>query len=220
MLGEGFSLRVIDAFLTVLAEDARFRNLPVVVTSGELAPTYNLPNLEIISGDPASIVATALPLVRLHAFRGAFEPHAALDRRRRIDRRAHRPARDRVRTRFLRPPCITRSSAAADCRPLRLRSRASARQFDGARIISRLMRQMDFGAIHDDGSSHQSCSPELICTTRMIARRLGSVMRHTTYGKRDTNVEPAITVATLQPNGRRGRCWRACTAERIAPHRD
>ena len=54
VLGEGFSLRVIDAFLTVLAEDARFRNLPVVVTSSELAPTYDLPNLEIISGDPAS----------------------------------------------------------------------------------------------------------------------------------------------------------------------
>ena len=38
VLGEGFSLRVIDAFLTVLAEDARFRNLPVVVTSNELRP--------------------------------------------------------------------------------------------------------------------------------------------------------------------------------------
>ena len=68
MLGEGFSLRVVDAFLTVLAEDARFRNLPVVVTSDELAPAYDLPNLEIISGDPAYIVANALPLIRQHAF--------------------------------------------------------------------------------------------------------------------------------------------------------
>ena len=32
VLGEGFSARVVDAFLTVLAEDARFRNLPVVLT--------------------------------------------------------------------------------------------------------------------------------------------------------------------------------------------
>ncbi len=47
VLGEGFSPRVIDAFLTVLAEDARFRNLPVVVTTDDLAPTYDLPNLEI-----------------------------------------------------------------------------------------------------------------------------------------------------------------------------
>ena len=33
VLGEGFSPRVVDAFLTVLTEDARFRNLPVVMTS-------------------------------------------------------------------------------------------------------------------------------------------------------------------------------------------
>src|SRR4030088_3064598 len=38
VLGEGFSARVVDAFLTVLAKDARFRNLPVVVTSGGLVP--------------------------------------------------------------------------------------------------------------------------------------------------------------------------------------
>ena len=33
MIGEGFSARVVDAFLTVLAEDTRFRNLPVAVTT-------------------------------------------------------------------------------------------------------------------------------------------------------------------------------------------
>src|SRR5437879_997841 len=33
VLGEGFSPRVMDAFLTVLTEDARFRNLPVVLPS-------------------------------------------------------------------------------------------------------------------------------------------------------------------------------------------
>ena len=40
---------MIDAFLTVLTEDARFRNLPVVVTAVDLAPGYDLPNLEIVS---------------------------------------------------------------------------------------------------------------------------------------------------------------------------
>src|SRR6187551_2940207 len=51
VLGEGFSPRVIDAFLTVLTEDARFRNLPIVLTGGELAPAYELPNLEVVSAD-------------------------------------------------------------------------------------------------------------------------------------------------------------------------
>ena len=67
VLGEGFSARVMDAFLTVLTEDARFRNLPVVVASNELAPSYDLPNLES-SRAIRHIVATVLPLVRQHAF--------------------------------------------------------------------------------------------------------------------------------------------------------
>ena len=52
ILGEGFSARVVDAFLTVLAEDARFRNLPVVVMSDALTLAYDLPNLEFIAGAP------------------------------------------------------------------------------------------------------------------------------------------------------------------------
>ena len=68
ILGEGFSGRVMDAFLTVLAEDARFRNLPVVVTADGLTPAYDLPNLEFIAGAPEYIAANALPLIRQHAF--------------------------------------------------------------------------------------------------------------------------------------------------------
>ncbi len=42
VLGEGFSTRVMAAFLIVLAEDPRFRNLPVVLTSDGLAPAYDI----------------------------------------------------------------------------------------------------------------------------------------------------------------------------------
>src|SRR5215217_2252941 len=68
VLGEGFGPRVVDAFLTVLAEDARFRNLSVVVTSDGLTLDHDLPNLERVSGEPAHIAANALPLIRQHAF--------------------------------------------------------------------------------------------------------------------------------------------------------
>src|SRR5690242_15291534 len=62
VLSEGFTARVVDAFLTVLSEDARFRNLPVVLTTGELAPRYDLPNLEILMGEPGQIAINAAPL--------------------------------------------------------------------------------------------------------------------------------------------------------------
>jgi hypothetical protein len=39
VLAEGFTARVADAFLTVLAEDTRFRNMPVIVTAHHLTQT-------------------------------------------------------------------------------------------------------------------------------------------------------------------------------------
>src|SRR6202165_2663159 len=68
VLGEGFSARVIDAFLTVLSEDSRFRNLPIVLTLEAVTAAYDLPNLEVVTGDPVRVAANALPLIRQHAF--------------------------------------------------------------------------------------------------------------------------------------------------------
>ena len=68
VLAEGFTARVVEAFLTVLSEDARFRKLPVVLSTGAPASPCELPNLEIIAGEPALVAANALPLIRQHAF--------------------------------------------------------------------------------------------------------------------------------------------------------
>jgi hypothetical protein len=73
-------------------------------------------------------------------------------------------------------------------------------QLDGARILSRLMRQMDFGTAHQDGSVIVAFAETDLRTTHMIARRLSSVMRHTSNGARDSRSEPTVTVATLLPS--------------------
>jgi hypothetical protein len=72
-------------------------------------------------------------------------------------------------------------------------------QLDGARIISRLMRQMDFGVAQQDGSVVVAFVETDLRTAHMIARRLSSVMRHTSHGKRDMRSEPVVTVATMLP---------------------
>ena len=202
VLGEGFSPRVVDAFLTVLTEDARFRNLPVVVTAADLAPAYDLPNLEIVSGDPAHVVATALPLIRQHAFEAHLSRTLkAIDAEGLID----------ARTGLLTPDAFERDFASAVYQTQQRGGGLSVArfafdpehpraQFDGARIISRLMRQMDFGAAQEDGSVVVVFAETDLKTAHMIARRLSSVMRHTSHGKRDARSEPAVTVATLLPN--------------------
>ncbi len=201
VLGEGFSPRVMAAFLTVLAEDARFRNLPVVLTSDGLAPAYDLPNLEIISGDPERIATNALPLIRQHA----FEAHLS-----RTLRSIDAGGLLDPKTGLLTPAAFNRDLATAVYQTLsRCGGLSVARfafdpeharaQLDGARILSRLMRQMDFGAAQEDGSVIVVFAETDLRTAHMVARRLSSVMRHTSHGKRDVRSEPVVNVASLLP---------------------
>jgi hypothetical protein len=202
VLGEGFSPRVVDAFLTVMTEDARFRNLPVVLTTNELAPAYDLPNLEIICGEPEHIAANALPLIRQHA----FEAHLSRTLRS-IDAEGLLDAR----TGLLTMSAFNRDFATAFYQTLSRGGGLSVARFafdpahpraqlDGARILSRLMRQMDFGAAQEDGSVIVAFAETDLRTAHMIARRLSSVMRHTSHGKRDTRAEPVVTLTTMLPS--------------------
>src|SRR6202041_2689249 len=181
ILGEGFSGRVMDAFLTVLAEDARFRNLPVVVTADGLTPAYDLPNLEFITGTPERVAANALPLIRQHA----LEAHLSRTLRSIDADGLLDPA-----TGLLTQSAFARDFATAVYQTLSRGGGLSLARFafdpahkraqlDGARILSRLMRQMDFGAAQDDGSVIVAFAETDLRTAHMIARRLSSVMRHT-----------------------------------------
>jgi len=201
VLGEGFSLRVVHAFLTVLSEDTRFRKLPVVLTTSDLAPSYELPNLEIIMGEPATIAANALPLIRQHAFearlgrtlraadaQGLLDPQTGLLSKATFDRDFPNAVRQTLADGG--GLSVARFSFDAD------NPRA---HLDGARIISRLMRQMDFGAVQSDGSVIVVFANTDLRNAHGIARRLSAVMRHTTSGKRGARSEPSVAVASLQP---------------------
>lgn len=203
VLGEGFSDRVVDAFLTVLSEDSRFRNLPVVATLAGLVPAYDLPNLEVIAGDPAYIAANALPLIRQRT----FEAHLS-----RTLRSIDAGGLLDPRTGLLTNDAFDRDFATAVRQTLADGGGLSVARFafdpansrarlDGARLLSRLMRQMDFGALREDGAALVVFAETDLRTAHAIARRLSSVMRHTAYdsGDRRRN-EPVVSVATLEPS--------------------
>jgi hypothetical protein len=202
VLGEGFSPRVIDAFLTVLTEDARFRNLPVVLTAVDLAPAYDLPNLEIVSDDTAQAVAAALPLIRQHAFEAHLSRTLkAIDADGLIDARTGLLTREAFERDFASAIYQTQQRGGGlSVARFAFDPEHPRAQFDGARIISRLMRQMDFGAAHEDGSVVVVFAETDLKTAHTVARRLSSVMRHTSHGQRDARSEPVVTVATLLPN--------------------
>jgi hypothetical protein len=201
VLGEGFTMRVVEAFLTVLSEDARFRNLPVILTSGEPVPAYDLPNLEVVSGEPEHVASGALPLIRQHALEaqlsrslraidagGLLDPHTGLLTRAAFDRE------------FATAVAQTLSNGGGlSVARFAFDPENPRAQLDGARIISRLMRQMDFGAAQDDGSVIATFAATDLRAVHAIARRLSSVMRHTLQGKRATRTDPIVSVATLTP---------------------
>jgi hypothetical protein len=202
VVGEGFTGRVIDALLTVLSEDTRFRNLPVVLTSRELASSYELPNLEIISGEPAMVAANALPLIRQHAFEarlgrtlraieaeGLLDPQTGLLSRKAFDRDF--------------PTAVGQAlSGGGGLSVARFVFDAQnpRAQLDGARIISRLMRRVDFGAMQSDGSVIVVFADTDLRDAHAIARRLSAVMRHTASSRRGTRSDPSVSVASLLAN--------------------
>jgi hypothetical protein len=202
VLGAGFGPRVEDAFLTVLAEDARFRNLPIIVTSDAIAPAYDLPNLEVMSAEPARVAANALPLIRQHA----FEAHLgrmlkSIDAGGLVDPRTGLLAPHAFDGDFAKAVAHTLSRGGGlSVARFAFDPKNSRAQLDGARILSRLMRQMDFGAAQQDGSVIVVFAETDLRTAQMVSRRLSSVMRHTSHSKGDTGLEPVITVATLLPS--------------------
>jgi GGDEF domain-containing protein len=186
----------------VLAEDARFRNLPVILTSDELAPSYEMPNLELIRGEPADVAANALPLIRQHALEaqlgrtlraidaeGLLDPHTGLLAKSAFDRDFANAVRQTIA-----------DGGGLSVARFTFDLTNSRAQLDGSRIISRLMRQMDFGAVQDDGSVIVVFADTDLRDAHGIARRLSAVMRHTASGKHAARSEPSVTVATITPN--------------------
>lgn len=202
VLGDGFSPRVVEAFLTVMGEDSRFRHLPIVVTVPGTSTSFDLPNLELALGDPQCVAADSLALFRQHAFEARLlRTLQSLDQGGLLD----------PRTGLLTPSAFERDFATAvyqtqvrggglsvarftfEHRELRVRT-------DAALIASRLMRRMDLGTLQEDGSLLLVLIGADQRSAQAITRRLASVMKQTSHGtRRESRIDPDITIATLVP---------------------
>jgi GGDEF domain-containing protein len=208
VIGAGFNSRTVKGFLIVLAEDSRFRDLPIALVP-PVPPgigVAKLPNLERIAGEPADVVARILPLVRQHAFearlqrqlaaletRGLIDPQTGLftiaaflrDLNRAVDEAKLR-GNDLTLARFTFPATVDR--------------RAS---MDAARLVSRLVRSVDFACRASDGSILLAFAQTALRSAHIVARRIASVLRHTMLvsqgpDRKAVRVDPTITLAVLK----------------------
>jgi hypothetical protein len=206
IIGEGFGPSTVDAFLTALGEDSRFRDLPVGVVPDLPASIdrARLAGIEPLKGAPEDIAAHMMPLVRVHAFGARLRRHkASLDARGRIDPRTglftvaaferdlpRAIAKSRERN-F--PMSIARFDLPAD---LPRRS-----QIDAARLVSRLIRPADCACQTPDGAITVVMTESALHHCHVIARRIASIMRQTMFEPEcegGSRMDAMVTLASLK----------------------
>jgi hypothetical protein len=208
IIGDGFGPSTIEAFLTALAADSRFRDLPIGLVA-EMPATIErgrLANLEPVGGDPGDIVAHMLPMVRVHSFGTRLRRHiAALDSRGTIDpqtglytisafaRDMPRIVADAKARRV--PMSIARFAFPPD---LGWRFR-----IDAARLTGRLLRPIDFACQTDDGSIVVVFAEAAPRNAHVIARKIASAMRQTMLDWENGDggqcgIDPMVTLAFLK----------------------
>ncbi|MGN6571704.1 MAG: GGDEF domain-containing protein [Pseudolabrys sp.] len=204
VVGDGFSQVTTDAFLAALAEDSRFRDLPVAVigeTSDDFAEV--LPNVDHLDPDPHRIVSRIVPLVRHHAFEarlkrvlasleagGTFDPDTGLLTRDAFWRdlgKAIAEAADRSQ-----PLSLARYSFEGP-----LDERAA---LDGARLMTRLTRAIDFAARDEDGAILIAFTQTDLRSAHVVARRIAGALKTTMLGgsRATQQVTANVTLATLK----------------------
>jgi len=208
VIGDGFSPKVVEALLTVLAEDPRFRDLPVAMANGtpSLLAEFGtqLVNMERIEGDPATVAEWMLPLVRLHAFdarlkrvlkafdsEGVIDPQTGLltreafwrDLSRALEEAGQRGVRLSL-ARFAFGPVVDQRTS-----------------MDTARLVSCIVRNIDFACQGSDGSILCVFTGTDLRAAHVIARRIASVLKHTmlTSDKGQPKLETNITLGALKP---------------------
>jgi len=194
---------MVEAFLTVLAQEPRFRDIPVAII-GEAPPEFAdaLPNIDQVAADPGRLVARMVPLVRMRAFEarlkrmlksldteGMFDPESGLLTRDSFWRDLGKvtvEAADRSL-----PLSVARFSfnGASD-------ERAS---LDAARLMTRLIRNIDFATRDEEGAILVAFTQTDLRGAHVIARRLaGTLKSNMLTPQRADPLSANVTLATLK----------------------
>ena len=208
VIGDGFSSKVVEALLTVMADDVRFLDLPIALASGttdllnEFGP--KLANLELADGEPRIWIDGILPLVRLHAFGArlkrvmqAFDSNGMVD----------------PQTGLLTRESFWRDLASAMQQAAKRGVSLSVARFtfgpvlerrprmDAARLVSRIVRNIDFACQGSDGSILCVFTGTDLRSAHVISRRIASVLKHTMLAPQagQPKLETHITLGTLKP---------------------
>jgi GGDEF domain-containing protein len=201
VVGDGFSPRMVEAFLTILAQEPRFRDIPIAVI-GEAPPDFSesLSNIDHVYGAPARIVSRMVPLVRMHAFEARLK---------RMLKSLEAEGMSDPETGLLTRACFLRdlAKAVADAADRSLALSLARYSFDGltdrkpsldgARLVTRLTRNIDFACRDEDGSILVAFTQTDLRSAHVVARRIAGALKNSMSNAGD-QVTAAVTLATLK----------------------
>jgi hypothetical protein len=204
VIGDGFSPRMVEAFLTVIAQEPELREIPVAVI-GETPDglTGSLPNVDYVEGDPARLITRMLPRVRLRAMEmrlkrmlrsldadGMFDPDTGLFTREAFWREMNRAIAQAAER--SQPFSLARFSFDG---PIDARSSR-----DGARLLTRLIRNFDFGVREEDGSLLVAFGQTNLRSAHVVARRIAGALKNTMLvsSHPQDKIAANVTLATMK----------------------
>lgn len=198
VIGDGFIPTNVDALLTVIAEDSRFRDMPVGLIGQKMGmiDSRRLPHL-VAANDAECLVSRILPLVRLHAFEarlrrtldafvkdGVIDPATGLMSEPAFTAELERVMRDASRRSGGLSVARLMFDASIDARALN----------DAARLVSKLVRGADFACRATDRSILIAFVDTAPRQAQLVAKRLVGVLRSTML-QGDRRRAPAPEVA-------------------------
>jgi hypothetical protein len=206
IIGDGFGAMVVDAFLTAIAEDARFRDMPIAVVASNVDVTAHygvLANLERLAGRPAQVLEWMLPLVRLRAFEARLKRMLkALDAKGMIDPDSGLLTGDAFWREFTGAVEAAKRLGSGLCIARFVFDIALDRRvsFDAARLIAGIVRNVDFACREPDGAVLVAFTETDLRSANIVARRIATALRSSMQvtGDGSRRPEPAITLATLK----------------------
>ena len=205
VIGDGFNRAMVEDFVEEIGADPRWRDLPVIVPpSARNLDPERMPNADAVGGDVQAIAAHILPFARMHAFsarlkrlaasldqKGSLAPETGLLTHDAFMRELHRVAA----TAEGRGAGLSLARLSFDTL---LNRRAS---LDAARITGRLLRASDIACRDQDGSILIAFTETDLVTAHVVARRIASVLKHTTLslGAERTRLGPTVALAAFRP---------------------
>jgi len=206
IIGEGFGPATIDAFLTALGEDDRFRDLPIAQIGGskpnvDVSP---LPNYERFDASPTQVLDWMMPLIRLHAYEaqlqrqlafietdGLIDPHTGLFT---VDAFANDLAHVFEDAKARRAPL----SLAQFNLPVAAGERVC---IDAARQINRFIRSVDFACRTPAGALMLALPETPLREAHIIVRRIANALHNSMLAPDSQGGKfiPGAALATLRP---------------------